>query len=111
MSKGLVVREGMVDLLKVRKYADRNKLPFIDLRQDLLFSSEEHLSNYLSMKISNTFKRPLRATLNSFFSGECFGKTFVAVLPYNFLTEFAMTIKKAPMGILEAITNNEATIN
>jgi len=110
LKKGLVVREGVVSILKVRRYAKRNKIPFIDLRDGISFASVEQLNTHLSLAVSNTFRRPLRASIDSFFSGECLGKRFVAMVPHDFINDFIKTTKKSPTGILDALINNESKI-
>ena len=110
LTKGLVVREGIVSINKARSYAKRNKLPFIDLRQGITFANVEQLNKNLSMAVSVTFRRPLRANINSFFNGECFGKSFVAMVPHDFINDFLITTKKSPMNILSALTENESQL-
>jgi len=110
LSKGLVVREGIIEVRKARRYARKNKIPFIDLRQGLVFANVEQLSINLSVMISNAFRRPLRANIDSFFDGECFGKRFVAMVPHDFINDFAITTKKSPMSILSALNNNESRL-
>ena len=111
MSKGLVVREGVIPISKIKNYAKKNKLPFIDLRRGIAFSSVEQLSRNLSMYVSNAFRRPVRVSLESFFRGECFGKKFVAVIPHNFINDFVINTKKSPESILSTLSSNELTIS
>lgn len=110
MSRGLVVREGIVDIRRVRRYAKKNSLPVIDLRNGIIFANVEQLSSHLSIKISHAFRRPLRANINSFFNGECFGKSFVAIVPHNFINDFAITTKSSPEDILDALNVNESVL-
>ncbi len=111
MSRGLVVREGAVSLTKAQIYAKRNKMPFIDLRTGVSFANIEQLSKNLSMVVSNAFRRPVRASIDSFFKGECLGKKFVAVIPHNFINDFMMTTKKSPINILNALSVNESILS
>lgn len=110
MSKGIVVREGVVDVKKVKRYAKKNKIPFIDLRQGMNFANIDQLNRHLTLAISNVYRRPIRANVNSFFRGECFGKKFVAVVPHNFVNDYAITTKKSPATILNALCNNESLL-
>ena len=111
MSNGLVVREGAVPLSRARKYAEKNKLPFIDLREDLAFTNNQQLSNHLSVRFSRTFRRPIRVTIESFFKGECFGKRFVAILPHDFLHEYVLSTKQAPKEILNSLSTHESRLS
>ena len=110
LSKGLVVREGIIEIRKVRKYAKKNGIPFIDLREGIIFANVEQLNTHLSTAISNVFRRPIRANIDSFFNGRCFGKEFVAVVPHNFINDFAITTKKSPITILNTLCTNESNL-
>ncbi len=110
MSKGLVVREGAVEVLKVKRYAQKNNIPFIDLRQGISFANIEQLNQNLSLIVSNTFRRPLRADINSFLRGECFGKSFVAAIPNDFVSDFMETTKRSPKDILDYLSANESSL-
>lgn len=92
---GLVFREGVVDITKAKRYATKNKLPFIDLRRGVTFSSMDGFTKLISSKISDVFRRPLRIDLRSFLRGECNGKRFVAVLPHNFHEEIVLMTKRS----------------
>lgn len=109
MSKGLVVREGVVDVKEVKRYARRNKIPFIDLRQGMNFANVEQLNRHLTLAVSNVYRRPVRANVKSFVNGECFGKKFVAVVPHNFVNDYAITTKKSPVNILNTLCDNESS--
>ena len=106
--KGIVVREGAVEVGKVKRYAEKNKMPFIDLRQGLTFANVEQLNQNLSIMVSNAFRRPLRADINTFFKGECLGKSFAAVVPNDFVNDFMETTMKSPKDILEHLSENES---
>lgn len=111
VTQGLVIREGIIDLIKARRYAERNKIPFIDLRESLSFANVEQLNQNLSIAVSNAFRRPVRADINNFFRGECFGKTFVAILAHNFINDFTETTQKSPKDIMNFLTVNEAILH
>ncbi len=108
MSNGLVIREGSIELRKVRNYANRQKIPFIDMREGISFANMEQLNQCLSMMVSNVFRRPIRISFDNFFKGECLGNKFVAVLPHDFINDFIITTKRMPGRILSDLRHNEA---
>lgn len=87
--RGFIFREGVIDINLIRKYANKKKVDFLDLRR-IGFTNINQLDLLLSRYLSFMLKRPTRIKTNGFFDGTHNKRPFFAVLPHNFLKQLSM---------------------